>query len=640
MIGRVLYAALFCVVLPAALWAWSRGIEIGPAVPVVRSYWGGLAALVGGGGLMAWGMASLWRYGGGLPMNAYPPPRRASRGAFAVVSHPIYVGFVVACCGAALASGSKAGLWGVTPLAALGCAALVAGYEGEDLKKRVGRESAGERPWLSLVGGGERPPTWRERVAPLVFLLIPWLVMYEALGHVQFGGGVETWTAIDRQWRVWTWTEAVYAMAYPMVVAAPLLVRSRAALRRFEVRALVAMAAAFWCYLTFPLWTPPKAFDGGGLFGWMLGVEQADGLDGYAAFPSFHVAWVMIAAAAMTEGWRSGCAAWGLAAAISASCVTTGMHSVADVIGGMAIFLLAHRAGDVWRWVLSSAERIANGWTSWRVGPARILIHAVYAGLAALVGAVVCLVFLGGSERWGFVAVGVGALVGAGVWGQVLEGSGSLSRPFGYYGHVLGAAVSLGVVWMVRGECWTLLGALATAAPWVQAFGRVRCLVQGCCHGRAAEGGCGIRYVSEKSRVCALSDLGGREIHATQVYSIVWNVAIGGPLAAWSAHGASAAVVAGLYLVLSGLGRFVEESYRGEPQTRVWRGLHSYQWLAVASVVIGGWVMTQASPAMTVRVNLEAEDLAVIGGLALVYAAAMGVDFPASSRRLARLGPP
>ena len=43
----------------------------------------------------------------------------------------------------------------------------------------------------------------------------------------------------------------------------------------------------------------------------------------------------------------------------------------------------------------------------------------------------------------------------------------------------------------------------------------------------------------------------------------------------------------GIYLLLSGCGRFVEEAYRGEPQTRVLAGLRFYQWIAIACVVAG-----------------------------------------------------
>ena len=44
--------------------------------------------------LMGFGMLALWRDGGGLPMNAFPPPRLVTGSIYALVPHPIYVGFV------------------------------------------------------------------------------------------------------------------------------------------------------------------------------------------------------------------------------------------------------------------------------------------------------------------------------------------------------------------------------------------------------------------------------------------------------------------------------------------------------------------------------------------------------------------
>ena len=51
--------------------------------------------------------------------------------------------------------------------------------------------------------------------------------------------------------------------------------------------------------------------------------------------------------------------------------------------------------------------------------------------------------------------------------------------------------------------------------------------------------------------------------------------------------GAADVLVIGLYLILSGIARFVEESYRAEPQTRVVAGLHIYQWLAIGQTMAG-----------------------------------------------------
>jgi hypothetical protein len=99
--------------------------------------------------------------------------------------------------------------------------------------------------------------------------------------------------------------------------------------------------------------------------------------------------------------------------------------------------------------------------------------------------------------------------------------------------------------------------------------------------------------------------------------------------------GARASVVVGAYLVLGGLARFVEEHYRGEPQTMERWGLRTYQWFAAGFVVAGLAVLSLDSPVLE---GVRAGPAWWGAGLvALVYAIAMGVEFPRSNARGSRL---
>ena len=102
--------------------------------------------------------------------------------------------------------------------------------------------------------------------------------------------------------------------------------------------------------------------------------------------------------------------------------------------------------------------------------------------------------------------------------------------------------------------------------------------------------------------------------------------------------GAPDAIIVGVYLMLAGMARFVEESFRGEPQTPIIAGLRVYQWLAIVSVLIGAVCSTlpwrlRPAPLTWPDHTLLLSALA----LALVTGAAMGVDFPESNRRFSRL---
>src|SRR5207248_4708443 len=89
---------------------------------------------------------------------------------------------------------------------------------------------------------------------------------------------------------------------------------------------------------------------------------------------------------------------------------------------------------------------------------------------------------------------------------------------------LLGAILGVSIAKLAGADTWLLAGACCVAAPWLQALGRLRCLVQGCCHGRLAPDTAGIRYTHPRSRVFRLSSLAGLPVHAAPLYSILCNV--------------------------------------------------------------------------------------------------------------------
>ena len=193
-------------------------------------------------------------------------------------------------------------------------------------------------------------------------------------------------------------------------------------------------------------------------------------------------------------------------------------------------------------------------------------------------------------------------------------------------------------VWYLGYNVWAMVGVAAVLMPWVQGIGRIRCLANGCCHGCITNNAnLGIKHYHPRSRVVGISKLKGESLHPTPLYSIVWLFFIGFfQLLLWL-NGSSAIFILGTYLMFMGIGRFVEEAYRGEVQTPFLYGLRLYQWLAILSIVVGG-VFTTLKISETILVPTYGPMIyvgAIIMGAIAFFA--MGIDFPYSNKRFSRL---
>jgi protein-S-isoprenylcysteine O-methyltransferase Ste14 len=635
-LGKFLYGALFVLLVPAGLVVWAHATENVVTLPRLASAGWGIA--IGGAGsiLMLAGIGTLMRHGNGLPMNAYPPSRFVAVGIYRILAHPIYVGFSALSIGAAIFFGSASGFWLVSPVVILGCAALVWGFERPDLDDRFGSDRP--RPLLKLPSQADRPATVGERISVYLLVLLPWVLLYEAVAAMGIpNDAMDLSTPLDRAIPVWEWTELLYALTYIFVASVPILASSSRTLREFSIGGLSATAVGMLLFITLPIVAGPRVYEPQGPLGRLLAWERIHDTPA-CAFPSFHVAWVLLCASALTRSHRRGSGLWWiLAVLISISCLTTGQHTIADVLGGAALGWFGIHAASVWEAIRSRAERIANSWKEWHAGGVRIINHGVYAGIGTFLGLTIVGTFAGREVFAEALVVAFSGLICSALWAQFIEGSPSLLRPYGYYGGVLGVILGVVIMEIMFGNGWPLLAAFATAGPVIQAMGRIRCLVQGCCHGSVASAVIGIRYTHPRSRVTRLSKLGGLPVHPTPVYSILVNIVLCFLLfRLWSVR-AELPLICGLYLMLNSIGRFVEEAYRGEPQTPVLGKLRLYQVVSIAGM-IGGVILTclHSSAAMP----SPRLDGGVIGGALLfgmVTCFALGVDFPGSNRRFARL---
>jgi hypothetical protein len=624
------------VALPLALVLWAARLDAHLPLPAYGSPLGGAMLALLGAALMAAATLALRVYDDGLPMSPYPPAHFVRRGPYRYLSHPLYVGAVLVCAGIALALRSPAGLWIVTPLLAAAAAAWVLGYERDATRAHFG--SAVHPPLLRLPPATGEPPTGADRASVYLLLFLPWAVLYvavELLGAPP--DALVAWRAWDLALPVLAWTQPVYLLAYPFVLMVPFVAAARAELRWFTTRGWIALALIIPFYLLLPIIAPAKPVEGTGVLETVMRWERAHDAP-VTAFPAFHVVWMFLSAYIYAGRWPRLAPLWWLvAAAVSMSCVTVGMHAALDVLGGLTALLVIVRAEWIGERLRRGAELLANSWRELSVGPVRFINHGVYAALAAWVGLLAGVALAGPGSLWPLLGIALAALVGAGLWAQLVEGSPLLLRPYGYFGSVGGALVAVIVIAALGTQVWPLIAAFAVSASLAQAIGRGRCLVQGCCHGREARDRLGLRYWHPRSRVTRLAGLAGRPLHPTQLYSAGWMLLVAAVLIRLWMLGAGLQLIVGLYFVLTGLGRFVEEHFRGEPQTQVWGGFRLYQWLAIGFVTGGAAVTTLGwTPAPALAWPTPTALLAISTFAVLAYVA-YGVDFPKLNARFSRL---
>jgi protein-S-isoprenylcysteine O-methyltransferase Ste14/membrane-associated phospholipid phosphatase len=635
-IGKILYALLFVLILPLLIFLWAKNTSWIINLPVPKIEYPGYLLIFTGILLIVAGFHNIMTFGKGLPMNAFPPKLFVRKGIYSIIKHPIYTGAIFLCFGVSVILHSASGLWLVSPIFTLMVIAYITGFENERTIKIFGKQEY--RTFFSLPRDEESNPNINERISAYFTAFLPWLIAYETFilaGNPR--DAIITNLSFELKIPVLEFTVIFYVSIYLMALMIPLIIRTRKLLRQFITDIWLASLIAGLAYFAFPFTVLPREIETHTFLGKLLFLDRS--LDGVtSSLPSFHVIWAFVAARYFTIIYKRFKAVWYLLAAlISISCVTTGAHSILDVLAGLGCYTIVHYRIKIWDTVRQITEKIANSWKEWRVGPVRLINHGLYGGAAGFIGFMITCAFAGPGNSFVCFIVFVLIIIGAGLWAQVIEGSSALLRPYGYYGGLIGAMAGCVLVAVIfKRDVLVLSASFAMAAPWIQSIGRLRCLVQGCCHGKQCDEKLGIRFTHPLSRVNKISGLKGAPVYPTQLYSILCNVITGLILLRLYSLNMPVLFICGIYMILSGLGRFVEESLRGEAQTPYRAGMRIYQWLAIVSIFIGA-ILTCVPNKTTLSFSFNIENifLALITGLVVLFAS--GIDFPDSDRRFSRL---
>ena len=616
-INKLLYAIVFLIIIPSILLLWAKYTEDLIIFPAMESTIAGYIFIIFGALLMVSAMYALKKYGKGLPMNAYPPPIYVSNGPYHLVRHPIYWGFGILLAGYFILTKSASGLWLVTPITIIAMVALVMGYEAIDLKKRFPNEP--RATILDLPAKTKEQTGIRDRLVSLFWVAAPLFLANFIIAHL-----VGDWSAIlGKQSVLLINIENQYLplLSVLFIIAIPFLIKTKNLLRTWVITSIIAVCISTFTALLHPeievvylpfehhfvYFTP--------LFLIILGIRSI-----FKQSNQLGVLFSIIAIVLMSIQ------------------LPFSRSAVLHVSSSIMIFLLADNYFNIWIFLRKGAEKIANSWQEWIFGKIRVINHGFYVGFGTFLGILLAGILVGDSYAWGLLIFAFVVIVFSALWAQIIEGSEKLKRPYGYYGALVGIIFASLIVWTMGYNVWVIIGVISVVMPWVQGIGRFRCLVNGCCHGsKVANPDIGIKYFSHRSRVCGISQLKGELLHPTPLYSMLWLFLIGFILLSLWYNNFSSPFIFGLYLILNGIGRFVEEAYRGEVQTPILKGLRLYQWTAILSVFIG-IIMTLIdidSAAILSNVGWETILSATIGGLFTTFA--MGVDFPYSNARFSRL---
>lgn len=632
---KLIYATVFCAVLPIVLMYWASKTEsiIQLSVPNFPGFAVGLSII--GFVLIVGAMLNLWFKGKGLPMNAFPPKNYVSSGLYALFHHPIYVGAVFVSFGVSMYFQSASGFWLISPLFILLILAYVNGFENEIIAESFNHKN--HKTFFDFPDKNDNQLNLKNRLLLYVWIFLPWFLIYQCF--VFLGrpiDAISTEIYFDQFIPFYSFSVVFYLLAYPIVGLIPFLLKTKNTSRNFIFDAITGMCIIFYCYLAFPFIVEYQVIDNTNYFTDLIIKGRA--LDGEtAALPSFHVFWTILFAKYFSIRFpKLKFLGWIISVLIIGSCLTTHNHTILDVLFGMLAFYVVDSRILIYTRILNFCEGISNSWKEWRIGRIRIINHGIYAAIGGVFGFVIMALCLP-NHLYVIYLIGIAGFVGAGLWAQFVEGSPMLLRPYGYYGSVIGVFVTIvGVATFTDVSFFYLLGIASLAASPIQFFGRFRCLVQGCCHGKPTENTLGIRFKHPKSRVNKIAGWAGKNLFPTQFYSIATNFLTFFILIRLVHLELPVTFITGIYLILNGSFRFVEESLRGEPQTPYFMKMRVYQWLALISILIGIVFTCFKSEPFDIGVmswNLVCN--AIIYGFIILFA--YGIDFPESNKRFSRL---
>ena len=155
-----------------------------------------------------------------------------------------------------------------------------------------------------------------------------------------------------------------------------------------------------------------------------------------------------------------------------------------------------------------------------------------------------------------------------------------------YYGGLIGASVAGGVyLWWKKLPVWKIADILAPSIALGSVFGRIGCLLNGCCYGRACNLPWAIHFPADH-------ETHGAGVHPTEIYDALLNLALYIFLAWMFRRKKFDGQIFSTYLIIYAVFRSIADYFRGDyPVNHVHAGLTSAQLVSVP-ILAAGLVLT------------------------------------------------
>ena len=157
-----------------------------------------------------------------------------------------------------------------------------------------------------------------------------------------------------------------------------------------------------------------------------------------------------------------------------------------------------------------------------------------------------------------------------------------------YYGGFIGAATTgiISILWK-KMPLWKTLDVLAPSVALGSVFGRIGCLLNGCCYGRPTDLPWGLIFTNPKAHELSGTPL-DVPLHPTEIYDALLNLVLYGFLAWLFRYKKFDGQVFATYLLCYAVTRSLVEHFRGDYTNLHYHlGLTPAQWISVPIFVAG-----------------------------------------------------